>query len=569
MKSKKLFFASAMALTLGLAPVYAFNQTETIIAAEPETITATATITINDAVENDVYKFYQIFKGSHTGTLNEPNLARLQWGDAATDTVKQKMIEEINKNLSNDKKLSIDASAEDVAANLNQGNIKAVADVISDVLGDPTYTATGTKDETSSKVTATAEVITGYYLITSPSKDNEPEPGIIMKVVGDATVTPKTSSTPQYEKKVKENVKENDNGGKPNLVPDETKNDVADYTIGDEIEFELAAKVPTGIENYDEYEFIFHDKMSEGLSLVPGTIEVWAGNEKLSASDYKVTTDVIHEAVTDTFDVSIMVKTGGVVKYNEGTVFSVKFKGKLNENAVIGKDGNTNGFILEYTNNPNTGEKKKSPEDKVIVFTYDLDLNKVDNKNTDRKLTGAKFKLSREVNGKREYLIATSTEAAVKDANGQDLKDSEGNVIKQKVYRVTGWGTEAEATELDSPSSYYQIEGLDDGTYYLKETKAPDGYNLPANEFVLIIDADTHHIQNWDGQTNNSAIGDISLMVDNKKVTGTAANIENTQGNKLPETGGMGTTTLYITGAILAGGAAVLYVTNKRMKKEI
>ena len=83
-----------------------------------------------------------------------------------------------------------------------------------------------------------------------------------------------------------------------------------------------------------------------------------------------------------------------------GSKVRVEYKSVLNENAHLGKPGNKNTMYMEFSNNPNNeqgGETGKTPEDTVIVFTYKVSVNKV-NENGD-KLGGADFTLEKKVNG--------------------------------------------------------------------------------------------------------------------------------------------------------------------------
>ena len=186
-----------------------------------------------------------------------------------------------------------------------------------------------------------------------------------------------------------------------------------------------------------------------------------------------------------------------------------------------------------------------------MVFTYHLDLDKVDNQDSSKKLTGAEFILSRGSGDNIEYLVAE--------------KITSGDKIGQ--YTVKSWtsekGTATTLTAKTDSSSQFVINGLDDGSYQLTETKAPDGYNLPSTPFDITLKAATTNNQNYNG-TPESAIGDIKV----NESAGNAANIENTKGHSLPETGGMGTTMIYGVGAVMVAGAAVFYVTNKRTRKD-
>ena len=241
----------------------------------------------------------------------------------------------------------------------------------------------------------------------------------------------------------------------------------------------------------------------------------------------------------------------------------------LNANAEIGLPGNENTAYLEFSNNPNGDGTGRTEDDKVIVFTYELDGTKVDGE-TQAALQNAQFVL---LNG------AKSEAAMVVDG------------------KVTGWAkvaTEAAAGDVQMPGTYeewverygdqnviltsaadgtFKIAGLDDGTYFLREIQAPNGYNLLEGDVQLVITATTANGQDWNSGIATDALKGLTITVDN----GAAQNgdldtgivnvtVENNRGATLPETGGMGTTLFYIIGGLLVVGAGILLVVRIRMK---
>ena len=115
--------------------------------------------------------------------------------------------------------------------------------------------------------------------------------------------------------------------------------------------------------------------------------------------------------------------------------------------------------------------------------------------------------------------------------------------------------------------------GLDDGTYYLKETEAPTGYNLLSNEITVVIAAATTNGQTWTDGVASSALTNLTVTADGTAGTGDTSTgiagitVANNKGSTLPETGGMGTTLFYVLGGGLVLVAVVLLVTKKRMKE--
>jgi len=260
------------------------------------------------------------------------------------------------------------------------------------------------------------------------------------------------------------------------------------------------------------------------------------------------------------------------------TIVTVNYTAVLNDTAIIGLDGQENKVDLTYSNNPNieykpttddNGEDKpsdedtdKTPEDKVVVFTYEIDINKIDG-DTKNALSGAEFTLSRETASGKEYVKV--------DRNGI----------------VTGWTTDAdEASKLTSDANgLFKVIGVDSGTYTLTETKAPDGYNLPANPaFEVELNATTLNTQKYtssDYQAAEDVLTKIAGTLDGEDMAvldevagvrgargGVEGTIENNKGTNLPSTGGIGTLMFVLCGGVAAGIAGVYLVSKKKTREE-
>ena len=118
----------------------------------------------------------------------------------------------------------------------------------------------------------------------------------------------------------------------------------------------------------------------------------------------------------------------------------------------------------------------------------------------------------------------------------------------------------------------FNIAGLDDGTYFLREIQAPNGYNLLENDVKLVITATTANGQDWNGNAADAlrgltiAVNDGEPQPGNTETGIVEVTVENNRGATLPETGGMGTTLFYIIGGLLVVGAGILLVVRIRMK---
>lgn len=542
-KVKKLIgvlLAAVMVLAMGV-PAFAASDSYTL--------------TINGASAGHTYEAYQIFAGDLSE--NGQTLSNVTWGDGVNG---EALLAALKGTEEETTAYETCTTAADVAKVLEgyKDEPQAMKD-FADIAGQHlTETTSGTLSEYNRENQSYTifGLAAGYYLVKD--KDGsvsgaDAYTDFILKVVKDTTATPK-SDVPTVEKKVQEDDKYDQDGGYGNGY-----NDVADWNIGDAVPFKLIGTLPTNFADYDTYQYIFHDTLSTGLSLNKDSIKVYyasdkAGTDKteIPSEKYAVNAPGTEETDQCSFEVAFadLTSVEGVAadKY-----IIVEYKATLNTNAEIGLPGNPNRVYLEFSNNPNSGgegDTGKTPEDKVIVFTYELDVTKVDGADTDTKLKDAEFKLYDE-NGK--YVI-------VDDAG-----------------KVTGWADNEEggSTLKSDVNGLFKVIGLDDGTYYLKETKAPDGYNLITDPIKIEIKATTVNDQDWTAAEEPSdaltaleievTVGSTATSGDGDTETGiVATDIQNNKGAELPETGGMGTTIFYVLGAILVLGAGVLLIARRR-----
>lgn len=499
----------------------------------------TYTITINNSNTGHQYDAYQVFSGELSGNI----LSNVEWGAGVKDV-------ELLAALKSDPTIGSSFNACNTAADVakvledfttNSEEIDAFAAVVGKHLSD---SATGTSGaEPSDGKYSITGLSAGYYFVKDKNTvtGNDASTKFILKLVKDTEVTPK-SSVPNVEKKVQEGDYETNDGYGTGY------NDVADWNIGDAVPFKLIGTLPSTYDDYDTYKYVFHDTLSAGLTY-NDDVKVYyasntAGTDKQEIIGSFSTTSLRNKITVTCEDL----KT--VTGVTSDKYIIVEYTATLNSSAEIGLPGNTNEVYLQFSNNPNAdgeGETGNTPPDKVIVFTYELDATKVDGEDTSTKLPGAQFKLKN-------------------SANKWVKVDSNG--------RVTGWAeTEDEGTVLESGSDgLFRVIGLDDGTYYLKETKAPDGYNELKDEIKIVITASTSNGQEWDGTPANALIK-LDVTADGKSGTGNTdtgiaeIKVENNKGATLPSTGGIGTTIFYVVGGILVIGAAVLLITRRRMNK--
>ena len=559
--------------------------------AVPAFAADTYSITIRNDKEGHTYEAYQIFAGTVSsdaatdGETGGPMLGDITWGSGVNDASHAELLAALKADATIGALAGMPdaADAAAVAAALDEANAEtaaAFADVVSDYLAAAPTGQTNTMADGNYIIQG---LPAGYYLVKDQDGSLQGEADTatdyIVQVLGNVTMEPKDSDIPTLEKKVAEQGKGDEGKYDQDGGYGTHYNDVADWNIGDRVPFKLIGSIPD-MDAYDTYQYIFHDTISAGLRLDMASFDVYVAQEKnqdpvalgwaeIPAANYELT------ETADGFTLAIANLKNFPYVNEEGRKYILVFYDAwLNEDAVIGLDGNPNTAYLEFSNNPNGDGTGRTEDDKVIVFTYELDGTKVDGE-TRAALQNAQFVL---LNG------AKSEAAMVVDG------------------KVTGWvkvGSEAAAAEEQIPETYeewverygdqnviftsaadgtFKIAGLDDGTYYLREIQAPNGYNLLEADVKLDIAATTANGQEWDGDPATALRGlnmtfnvvdaeEVPTEVEGVLVGGTVGiTVENNQGATLPETGGMGTTLFYIIGGLLVVGAGVLLVVRIRMK---
>lgn len=275
--------------------------------------------------------------------------------------------------------------------------------------------------------------------------------------------------------------------------------------IGKDVSFTLTGSVVgSTTEKAKSYQFV--DTMSAGLTYKALTS---VNLVKANGTKTDITSSVTY-AKTGTTDNSFTLTIDPTVLANDDFYSNVSveavYTATVNTNAVIGGAGNPNKVDLSYTNSYNQTSTIEGNE--VKVFTFDLTVIKVDANNTATKLSGAGFTL---------YTDNACTSVAT---NGAEVTT----------------GSDGTAT----------FTGLKAGTYYLKETTAPAGYNINSTVYKVNI-SDNGTVANANGETITQVeVGDTPLLT--------------------PNTGGMGTMMFTIGGAALIACAGVLFLIVRKKK---
>ena len=582
-------------MALAIAMVMMLSMSMAVFADDPETPAAdtptTYTITINkDTTDKAAHTYgaYQIFTGKLETKEGKDVLSDIQWGTGVTGST---LITELNK--INGFSIPATATAADVAKAISDKSYtddstgaQAIADAINAAL---TSTTAGTGTIAADASTGTiSELAAGYYLVkdTADVTGEGSATRYILEVVKNVTVAEK-ANVPSVIKKVKEKDDAKAESTTDPKNPTEWQ-DGADYDIGDSIPYKLEGTLPGKFAEYDTYKvYTFTDTLSAGLTApaaadIKVTLNTEDGTDLVAANIFEAS--VSGQVITVKLKSGVDLRTADYNGETEGGQFVatdkiiVTYNATLNNNAVIGSAGNPNTVKLDFTNNPNgeqDGKYGTTPEDKVIVFTYEIKALKVeptsdaaidqsayealtDELKADYVKVGEKWQKTQELSGAGFTLykkVAAGTEGA--DAGGW-LKI--GN-------EITGVTT-------------FEFEGTDAGQYKLVETTVPTGYNK-ANDVEITVTA-TYDTDSPDPKLTSLTVSPetAGFVVESTSTTtgegddavttttysgDIVGKILNQKGSVLPSTGGVGTTIFYIVGAILVLGAGIVLVTRRRM----
>lgn len=445
----------------------------------------------------------------------------------------------------------------------------------------------------------------GWYLITDTAgTGNKVVSTNILQVLGEETVTVEPKfSLPTLTKKI---------------IEGENRVEANTAAIGDIVHYEIKTKVPN-VQGYNKYFFIVEDNLSGGLTYLGNSMNVTINGDALSPdSDSKKSTSTAGEYFIEktggTSGANTQIKVIfedflNYVKSNNlqaGDDITISYDARLNEYANIvstGENaGNPNTANLVYSNNPNhnyTGNKDEdpdtpdspdepgtgdnsfvgeTPEEKVNTYTTAIKIKKIDQNG--QPLTGASFTLEgtklksvRVVTGSQFEQANDGTYWKLKNGSytrtdpsaltDKEKEKYDSTVLKYKKIPTDATVSDAAGEPLKITATvdgdgYLTFSGLNAGTYTLKETGVPSGYNKAEDiGFTLAAEVKDKDSATW---TNSSNVFDV---LDSDAMFPTE--IENVKGATLPSTGGMGTRLFYIVGGLLVAGSLVLLVTKKRM----
>ncbi len=327
-----------------------------------------------------------------------------------------------------------------------------------------------------------------------------------------------------------------------------TPSKAGDFQVGDEVTFQLTATVPD-MTGFTDYTFKFHDTLSAGLDF-KSIVSVKVGDTIVKPSAADNAGSLTYTPTLSGKELTITLNNFfSQYKDKVGQTITVIYTAVLNKNAVVGMDPNTNEAKVEFSNDPTTATTDESEPDVVEVHTFDFTIFKYAMKDEgETPLDGAKFELY-------------TDEACNNQINLVQVSDSTWRVATEDDSTLTNTITTPDGGKV-------QIKGLAAGTYYLKETAAPEGYHkLTAPIKVEIIptyDTDTDKLTSY--KVEYTYNGENGTSVSSAIGTSPEVKVENKDGTILPDTGGMGTVIFTVAGIALILGVGASFVISRKKR---
>ena len=554
------------------------------------------TITIENATIDQVYTPYKIFDATYSGTgkvsytISTANqfYTALFGNDGNTDNAYFSKTKTTNKNVYTISKKE-DVKDPDLYAYLLK------------LIKDGSYTSAQDAVKATSDEVKFENLDFGYYVITSSLGTAV----TITSTIPDATVIDKNQEPSNLLKQIWEDANNNNVVDKGELKGSNTA------SIGDSVHYQISMTATNyDGENQIQY-YSIYDSEGEAIYADYESIQVFVGGTELKKGWYLGDTSnwgpalgdwgtddtpTINEAEwylvktdDDEFHITIPWMTNHTLntdsttgytlkfgdtsesKYASPSEIKVTFKSQLEANATIDQpeENNDKNYNEAYGSWFWKGNGQGSTEhSKVTTYTYGIGLHKIDKKDS-ASLAGAKFRLySDEACTQPVYVIPTGVQGVymVDDYN----KTVSGNPnTAREAYKdeLSAYlGSLTQDNRVESPvNGKIIIIGLAAGDYWLEEYEAPAGYNLPAApvKYTLGTGSSLFEVFHKDGVVAEG--NDVSQDHTRLEYKLTTKDVENSSGTVLPSTGGKGTVLIITIGSILAIGAVIFLVTNKKM----
>ena len=530
-KQKRSWIPKLMALCLAM--VLTLSMSMTVFAVKS---TDTGNIKVNglDSENQVTVSAYQIITVNVDDASGQPSYPMYTWNSEVADWLKENGYETYI-----DSNLGTNAVADAFGNMADDDQIKFLQEIAAAI-------RSGSELSLNAAATQTTTQQGGAYAESVTFSDMTMGEYLLIASGGVKIYAPTTASVIPTEKEGTWTVQSTEVEMKseaPGIDKDIVDDDDNTVAIGDTVTYKLTTKVPDYPENATNTTFYITDKLGAGFDYSGNsTIKVYKG----SIDPDNIVTDGGNYTVSNPEGTSFRIDfTSTFVEANATADIIVTYDAVVNENAFE-TDALGNDTVLVYANDPYADGTFETPDD-YDVYTYGIQIDKVDKEGN--PLPGAQFTLSTSGNTLLHF-----TETAADGVYRLD-PDSDNTVLE-----VSADGT-------------LEIQGLDLGTYILKETKAPSDHVLPTGTITIVL-GDNEPDGTLESEASSATAGGGTITIRGAVTVSKniiSFDIENTStedaGFTLPTTGGMGTALFTIAGILLMGGAVVLVAAAVRRKR--
>ena len=350
---------------------------------------------------------------------------------------------------------------------------------------------------------------------------------------------------------------------------DETDNS---YDVGDTVTFTVKTTIPTFADVYTDPTFKITDEMSDGLIITSGSFVVKVDGEEVD--DLEVSED-------STTSWSLDLTGTHYLKAESPAPIEITYEAVLTKSAFSSVNEETNDVKVEFSNNPDNQQDKGTVKDKTRTYTFSIDGNLLGKSGV---RTSELVKVAVDGNG-NPIIQASATGETYENALAGAKFGLYTDEACAHVYTNKAGGAEKTWDNIiTDKNGYMEINGLDAGTYYLKELSAPAGCiaDQKIHKIVISAEYDTETVTEGGYTYDLPKLKSYTITIDDattstynmtlkassittSEATNLPTSIMNTKGIELPSTGGIGTTIFYIIGSVLVIGAGVVMVTRRRM----
>lgn len=372
-----------------------------------------------------------------------------------------------------------------------------------------------------------SDVAPGYYLVYLGG--SESIQSSLVTVDGATSVNLK-SETPTPEKEAYDST---------GTIPEN------DVQVGDVLTYKVTMQVPDiSAFNADKYVFKLHDTLSAGLDFVTSDDNTVVNSGSMTVKVTVGGTEVTPELSATVTGREMTLDLSQVVKGNQANIgkdIVVTYYAKVNEGADINNTANS--AYLEYSNKPGS-EQETTPSvpDVEKTPTFAINVHKFEQGKDTTYLAGAKFELRTDAD---EETTAIKVEEVGTNSGKYVVSENQtgGNTTMVTV-----------GSNIDTSGYNLQINGLAEGTYFLVETDAPEGFNEAGAIKIVVTNTTQGDTPSYSITVGDNGEAEADNIVD----------VENSRGTILPGTGGMGTMLFTAVGVILILGVGASFVVSRR-----